>query len=244
MTPLKLTSTLLTITLLTSSAQAGFHLMQIEEIIGGVNGNTAAQAIQLRLRSAGQTVVGGTTLIASDATGLNPITLLSIPASVANGAAGANILLTTTAFNTLMSAVPSYTSDFTLAAPIPSSYLSGGKLTFQSGSTIYWSVAFGAYTGTNTGSTTNDADGNFGSPTFALPTSSLQGIRFTGTAAALSTTNVADYALTTNPATVRNNAGTPFTVVPEPGSLAFVGIGALALAGTVFGRRRSLPRRD
>ena len=41
--------------LLTTSAQAGFHLMQIEQIIGGVNGNNAAQAIQLRTRSGGRT---------------------------------------------------------------------------------------------------------------------------------------------------------------------------------------------
>ena len=30
-------------------ADADFHLMQIEQVIGGVNGDTAAQAIQLRM---------------------------------------------------------------------------------------------------------------------------------------------------------------------------------------------------
>ncbi len=34
-------------------AQATFHLMQIEQVIGGVNGDTTAQAIQLRMRFAG-----------------------------------------------------------------------------------------------------------------------------------------------------------------------------------------------
>ena len=33
--------------------QASFHLMQIEQVIGGVNGDTTAQAVQLRMRSFG-----------------------------------------------------------------------------------------------------------------------------------------------------------------------------------------------
>ena len=32
-------------------ASATFHLMQIEQVIGGVDGNTGVQAIQLRMRS-------------------------------------------------------------------------------------------------------------------------------------------------------------------------------------------------
>ena len=217
--------------LLSLPAHAGFHVMQIEEIIGGVGGNANAQAVQLRLRTGGQNIVSASRLKAWDATGANPVLLLDITTNVANSAGGANVLLTTPAFNTLMSGVPGYATDFTLAQPIPASYLSGGKVTFEDdGGTIYWSVAFGAYTGSNLGNTTNDADGNFGAP-FAspLPTGGLQGIRFTGAFGAASTTNVADYALTPSPATVRNNAGTPFTVVPEPASAALLGLGVLAL---------------
>ncbi len=217
--------------LLSLSAQAGFHVMQIEEIIGGVGGNVNAQAVQLRLRGGGQNFVGNARLRAWDAAGANPVLLFDIPSTVPNGSAGDNVLLTTAAFNTLMSGVPGYATDFTLAQPIPQSYLSGGKVTFESdGGTIYWSVAFGAYTGTNLGDTTNDADGNFGAP-FAspLPTAGTQGIRFTGAFGAASTTNVADYALTAQPATVRNNARNTFTVVPEPASAALLGLGVLAL---------------
>ncbi len=217
--------------LLSLSAQAGFHVMQIEEIIGGVGGNTNAQAVQLRLRGGGQNVVSLSRLRAWDATGANPVLLLDITANVSNGAGGANVLLTTPAFNALMSGVPGYSTDFTLAQPIPASYLSGGKVTFEDdGGTVYWSVAFGAYTGSNLGSTQNDADGNFGAP-FAspLPTGGFQGIRFTGAFGAASTTNIADYALTPDPAVVRNNAGTSFTVVPEPASAALLGLGVLAL---------------
>ena len=35
-------------------AVATFHLMQIEQVIGGVNGDTSAQAIQLRMRASTQ----------------------------------------------------------------------------------------------------------------------------------------------------------------------------------------------
>ncbi len=229
----------LTLGLLASSADAAFHLVQIEEIIGGVNGNPLAQAIQLRLRSAGNNAIGPTRLRAWDALGQNPITLFDIPTSVTNGLTGDRVLLTTVAFNTVMAGVPGYSTDFTLTTPIPSSYLSGGKVTFENdaGTLIYWGLAFGSYTGTNLGSGDNDTD--FGAP-FAtgLPTAAAQGIHFGGAATAPSTTNAADYSLTSNPATVINNARTSFTVVPEPGSLAFVSLGAAALGGLVFARRR------
>jgi hypothetical protein len=40
-------------------ALGSFHLMQIEQVIGGVNGDTSAQAIQLRMRAAGENFVSG-----------------------------------------------------------------------------------------------------------------------------------------------------------------------------------------
>ena len=50
-------------------AFATFHLMQIEQVIGGVNGDTSAQAIQLRMRFGGQDLTAGTTIVAVDAIG-------------------------------------------------------------------------------------------------------------------------------------------------------------------------------
>ena len=38
-------------------AFASFHLMQIEQVIGGVHGDTSAQAIQLRIRFPGDTAL-------------------------------------------------------------------------------------------------------------------------------------------------------------------------------------------
>jgi|SRR6266850_4808177 len=58
---------------------ASFHLMQIEQVIGGVNGDPTAQAVQLRMRSAGQNFVSGAQLIAYGAAGNNPITLITFP---------------------------------------------------------------------------------------------------------------------------------------------------------------------
>ena len=223
---------------LTSASDAAFHVMQIEQIIGGVNGDTSRQAIQLRMRSANQTVIGNGRLRAWDANGANPIVIVDPTTSVTNGAVGSNVLLASVGFNAVMASVPGYASDFTLTSLIPVAYLGGGKITWEdnSGATIYCSVAFGAYVGTNTGSTQNDADGNFGPPTSAPPTNARQGIRFTGAATALSTTNAADYAVTADPTTVRNNFGTTFTVVPEPGTTALVA--TAALGAFAFLRRR------
>jgi hypothetical protein len=245
-------TTLLTLWLCASGAQAAFHVMQIEQVIGGVNGDPTAQAIQLRLRSSGQNLVANSKLWAADATGSNRILLLDISSNVSNSASGARILLSTSAFNAAMIAggASAYTPDFTLANAMPSAlnnYLTAGRLTYEDdgGSvstpgTIYWSLSWGAtYTGPQTGNTTNDADGNFG-PSFAsaLPSSSRQGLLFSGASTAPSTSNSTDYALSSNPATVTRNNGTAFTVVPEPGTVALFGLGALLLSGTAWSRRR------
>ncbi len=216
--------------------------MQIEQVIGGVNGDNTAQAIQLRMRSAGQNIVSLSRVRAWDATGLNPVLLLDIIANVSGSAAGSRVLLTTASFDAGMVAGghAGFTGDFTLAAPIPASYLAAGKVTFEDDSgTVYWSLAWGGagYTGTNLGSTTNDADGNFGAPFgSALPTSGRQGPLFTGAASAASTNNLADYSLSADPATVTKNNGSSFSVVPEPGLAAF--FGAVALGALLFTRRR------
>jgi len=188
---LKLSTIALALTLVISRAEAGFHVMQIEEIIGGLNGNTTAQAIQLRLRTGGQNFVSFTRVRAWDAAGQNPVLVVDMSTDVPNGSGGDNILLASSSFNTIMTAVygASYHSDFTLTNLIPASYLTGGKVTFEddSGAAVYWSLAFGNYTGTNFGDGTNDND--FGPPTVAPPTNARQGIHFPGVFFANSTTN-------------------------------------------------------
>jgi uncharacterized repeat protein (TIGR01451 family) len=194
-----------------SPAWASFHLMKVEQAMGGVNGDMSQQVVQLRMRFGGQNFVGSaqSRLIARDAAGLNPITLIVFPSDVANGAQGARILVVSSAFAAAHPGI----ADFTMTAVIPPAYLAAGRLTFEdSVGTIYWSLAWGgaSYTGSNLGSTTNDADGNFGPPfAGALPSATAQALRFSAsdaTGAALSTTNAADYSV--GAAVLINNVGT------------------------------------
>ena len=203
--------------ILAQPAFASFHLMQIEQVIGGVNGDTTRQAIQLRMRAGGQNLVGSSQVVAWDAAGANPVVLVNIPSSVTNSAAGARVLLATASFGVV-------TPDFVMN-PIPASYLAGGKITFESdgtpGTQIWWGLAWGTYSGTNTGvvggsPSGNDLDGNFNPPaTGALPSTSQVALSFPGTAAALSTNNLADYAATTGQYVFTNNAGATGTLPVE-----------------------------
>ena len=63
---------------LAEPAFASFHLMQIEQVIGGVNGDTSRQAIQLRMRFGGQNFVSVARVRAWDATG-NKRQLVEVP---------------------------------------------------------------------------------------------------------------------------------------------------------------------
>lgn len=193
-------------------ALANFHFMQIEQVVGGVGGDTAQQAIQLRMRFGGQTVISQSRLRAFDAAGQNAVLLIDIDGNVSAGSAGSRVLIATTQF----AAAQGITPDFLLTTPIPPGYLAAGRLTFEhDGADIYWSLAWGgnAYTGSHLGLTTNDADGNFGPATAtALPSATNQALRFSGAASALSTTNLADYAITPQAAIFTNNAGASITV--------------------------------
>lgn len=209
-------------------AHATFHLMQIEQVIGGVNGDASAQAIQLRMRSAGENLVSSASIWVADAAGTNRILILNIPSNVANSAAGDRVLIVSTNFAQYTS--PTVVPDFTMAQLIPTNYLKAGRLTYEADGgttttpgTIYWSLSWGGtnYTGAQTGITFNDADGNFG-PAFSgpLPSSSTNALRFTNSASALSTSNVVDYVLTSGPVTFVNNARNSFLVfVLQPPTL-------------------------
>jgi len=198
-----------------SSAQASFHFMQIEQLIGGVNGDTNAQAIQLRMRSSNQNQVQNSRLVAFDATGSNPIVVAAPSSSVSGAAAGARVLIASAAFAT--ATTPEALPDFTLTALIPASYLAAGSLAFQngSGSITYWRLSWGggSYTGATTGSTTNDANGEFGPPFAAgLPSDGIDALLFQGSASALSTSNDQDYQITPGSAVFTNNGGDTFAV--------------------------------
>ena len=212
-----------------ANARATFHLMQIEQVSGGVNGDATAQAIQLRLRSAGENLVSGASLWVADAAGTNRILVLNIPSNVVNSTAGDRVLIAGTNFARYTS--PAAAPDFAMAHLIPTNYFKAGRLTYEQDGgttntpgTIFWSLSWGGtnYTGPQTGSTFNDADGNFG-PAYSgsLPSASTNALRFTNSATALSTSNVVDYLLTSGPATFVNNARSSFVVfVLQPPSLS------------------------
>ena len=192
-----------------------FHLMQIEQVIGGVQGDTTLQAIQLRMRLFGQNEVSFARLRAWDANGANPVMIVDMTTDVPNPAAGSRVLVSTAAFAAAFGPTP----DFVMTNPIPPSYLPAGKLTWEDDSGIvYWSLAWGGagYTGTNTGTTDNDADGNFNPPfPLALPSTTNQSVLFPGAFNAPSTNNAADYILNPNNAIFTNNAGQTGSVPVE-----------------------------
>jgi hypothetical protein len=213
---------LFTVFFFVSSSQASFHFMQIEQVIGGVGGNTSAQAIQLRMRAPFQNQMQLARLRVWDHQGQNPVTIIAFPTAVVNEGTGVRVLIASSGFasHTTPTAVP----DFTMTNQIPASYMAAGSLTYEDNfGTVYWRLSWGGsnYTGSNLGSITNDADGNFGPPwPNPLPTSGTQAVHFTGAATALSTNNAADYALTTGAAVFVNNAGTSFTVNTPPPTCA------------------------
>ncbi|MBI1825910.1 MAG: hypothetical protein HY287_16260 [Planctomycetes bacterium] len=203
---------------LAGGAQATFHLMQIDQIIGGVAGNSAAQAIELRTRASFQNFVSGARLFAWDAAGQNPVLVLDIDANVSASASGIRILIASPEF--LAATTPPAVADFVLTSLIPQSYLAAGSLTYEDDlGGIYWRVSWGgsAYTGPNDCGITNDLDGNaappFGSP---LPSSSFQSLKFPGASNAKSTNNAADYAITATAAIFGNSFGATFTVTGPP----------------------------
>ena len=191
---------------------ATFHLMQIEQVIGGVNGDVTLQAIQLRMRLPGQNEVSNARLRAWDANGANPVVVMDMPTNVPVSTAGSRVLISTAGFAGAFGPVP----DFVMTTPIPPAYLPAGKLTFEDDlGTVYWSLAWGgaAYTGTNTGTLDNDADGNFNPPfPLPLPSATGQSVLFPGPFNAPSTNNAADYIVSPGNATFTNNAGETGTV--------------------------------
>lgn len=215
----RLSSAVAAMLFLAVPALASFHLMQIEQVIGGVAGDVTAQAIQLRMRSSLQNQVQLSRVVAWDATGANPVVIATPGSAVAGSALGDRVLIASAGF--VAATNPAATPDFTMTALIPPSYLAAGSLTFESsnGLTIYWRLSWGGagYTGSNMGAVTNDADRNFGPPiATALPSAGTAAVLFQGTASALSTNNLADYAVTTGDAVFTNNAGQSFTVQAPP----------------------------
>jgi hypothetical protein len=238
--------------LLPRPASAAFHLMEIEQVIGGVGGDTTAQAVQLKMRAAGNNFLAGAgRLVVRDAAGNNPVTLSTFPVpNPANGVACREILLATAGFPAKTS--PAATLDYTMSA-IPAGYLAAGSLTFEavSGGAVLWRVSWGdgAYSGPNTTDLTNGDGDN--SPPFAsaLPSGTAQALRYTPACATASTSNATQYAVTAGAATFTNNALGNYVVqftappsipaLPDSAKLLLPAVLGLAVLAFAFLRRRS-----
>jgi len=200
----------------TSSAPASFHFSQIELVIGGVDGDSTAQAIQLRARAQFQCFFGnGAEMVVHDATGSNPVVVAVLDEDVAACGFGDRVLVATQALADLT--VPPLAADFAMVTPIPAAYLAAGSLTFEDpfSGEVFWRLSWGDYTGDTTGDTFNDPDGEFGPPwPGPLPSMTRQGLRFDGGTTDLSTTNAEDYVATPGAAVFTNNACERFRLGP------------------------------
>lgn len=220
----------LLLTLLTGqAADATFHLMQIEQITVGVGGDDSRQAIQLRMRSGGQSIVSEGRIRAWDAAGLNPVTIIDFTTNVTNDNAGDRVLIVSANFGVpaMMGdpeVVPSISgnANFTMTNLIPPTYFAAGSLTFEEDNgLILWRLSWGdpispLYTGPTTGATTNDADGDFGKFGMGLDATGTHALKFTGAATAQSTNNAADYQLIGSGVVYTNNARCDFDVDSMP----------------------------
>jgi len=206
----------LLLTLTPPPAHATFHLMQVEQVIGGVSGDTSAQAIQLRMRLDGQGGVSKARLVVRDATGRNAVVVIEFTTDVVPEVQGETILIASPGFEAHTS--PAVVPDFTLVNLIPASYLTAGSLTFETDrGIVLWRLSWGgtAYTGPNRGVGFNDDDGSFGPPfNGPLPSTGTEALLFQGAASDKSTTNANDYAVTGGSAVFTNSAGASFTVTP------------------------------
>src|SRR5438876_12090425 len=70
-----------------------FHLMQIEQVIGGAGGNTNLQAIQLRMRAPGQQFVSQSRLRGWTSAGANPFIIVDMITGVGIGHSGSPVLI-------------------------------------------------------------------------------------------------------------------------------------------------------
>lgn len=198
-------------------ALATFHLMKIEQVVAGVNGDASAQAVQLRMRLDGQGRLAPSRLVAWDARGENPVVLIDFSESVVNEAAGARILVVSSTMANYTA--PAVMPDFVMANRIPDTYFGAGSLTFEtdSGGLVVYRLSWGgsAYTGPSTGGTDNDDDGEFNPPyPDGLAAGGLRGVVSQVRFDALGTSNAADFAASDGAAVLTNNAGAEFTVSP------------------------------
>ncbi len=194
---------------LTAAAPASFHFMQIEQVVGGVAGDTAAQAVQLRMRTTFQCfLTSGAELWVRDARGENPVLLIDFDEDLPGCEIGDHVLVVSEGLAAHTDEPPA--ADFLMQNQIPAGYLAAGTMTFEDElGVVYWRLSWGgdAYTGPTGGAIDNDPDGEFGPPFPApLPSEGAAALQFQGRPMAPSSTNADDYAVTVTTVILTGNA--------------------------------------
>jgi hypothetical protein len=190
-----------------SPAFAAVHCMRIQHVLAGVNGDTTIQAVELRMSISGQVFTNGSQLHFYNSAGVET-GVFTLNANVANGAAGASILIGTAAFDAVWpSSNPSGVSvDFVMPENVMAP---SGKVLFgppTGGNCVgetkgYDSVAYGTgYTGGVEYPPAFDQD---------LPTSGIQALRLKATQFDTDQdSNLADYEIANNPTFCKNQPTT------------------------------------
>jgi len=114
-----------------------FHLNEITHLMVGWNGDTSVQAIELKLLSAGENLVGGVSIVIYNASGAAVATLGTFGGSLANGLAGDHILCATANFQATFGITP----DLIITAGIP---VTTGQVSFEKPTCRVNTVPYGA----------------------------------------------------------------------------------------------------
>ncbi len=199
-----------------ATASATFHLVHIEQVVAGLNGDVSAQAVQLVMRSGDQNLLEPARLVVRDAAGENPIVLFDFEGDIAEEGEGVRILVGTAELDRY--ADEGVGTDYTLTATIPPSYFAAGSLTFESddGTRVVSRLSWGGggYTGATDGIPDNTTGSDFAPPfPAALTSAGVRALLFQPEAGDRATGNADDYQFV-EVVELRNNAGEGFVLGP------------------------------
>jgi hypothetical protein len=101
-----------------------FHIMEVNKLMVGYNGDTSIQAIEMKMILGGQNLVSGLSFAAYDGNGALVATLGTFTANVANGANGSRVLAATANFAATFGITP----DLVITPSIP---VTSGQVAFE-----------------------------------------------------------------------------------------------------------------
>lgn len=175
------------------AAHATFHIIHIEEVYSSADGNV--QFVELQADAGGQTELEFAELVVQNATGTTTTVLFDFTASFPALDGGETVLLATPAAQAALG----FTADFTI--PANSIPVGSGRVIFRQDNlgTFVDAVAYGSFTGSNTG---------YGTPAAALPSNGTDSLTHQTATGNNSTT----YSAVAN--TPRRNDGTTGSLTP------------------------------